>query len=59
MPEKPNDPAASTQRFRAFVDEGTPSTPSESAASSKTGLIVVLATVAVLVLVAGAVLLLR
>lgn len=51
MADNDNDPAGSTQMFRAFVDEGTTSNPGTRAAatssSSRTGLVVTVALVAV------------
>ncbi|WP_327368788.1 hypothetical protein [Streptomyces sp. NBC_01217] len=53
-PEGNNDPAGSTQMFRAFVDEGEPQRRQQPAApsGSKTGVIV---TVVAVIVVLGAV----
>jgi hypothetical protein len=56
QPDPSQDPAGSTQMFRAFVDEqgaGAPQGAAQQSSGSKTGLIV--GVVAVLVIIAGAV----
>lgn len=48
MADNNNDPAGSTQMFRAFVDEGTANpAPRAAASSSRTGLVVTVAVVVV------------
>ena len=49
-PEGTNDPAGSTQMFRAFVDEGEPQRRQQPAASSgpRTGVIVAVVAVVVI-----------
>lgn len=54
-PEGTNDPAGSTQMFRAFVDEGEPQRRQQPAATPSGPKAGVIAAVVVVVLVLGAV----